>query len=222
MVGVDVSVHAPPSARGPLRGPQGEPGPRGPQGQTGPPGDPAELLAPLSPGDALSVDDAGDPVPVAVMGKLPPGGGNRIVVTNDAGIEVPYAVRQQPPANHAIVQRTATGQAVVADAVNANEAASKGQLDRKARKPLGANCIPALDASSAEIDLLYAEGTNGGSIAKRTSTGAINVSDGLVAQNAVNKGQLDGRLSAAQRAAIDALPTTGATVDQVVAALRAT
>lgn len=56
--------------------------------------------------------------------------------------------------------------------------------------------------------------------AMRDGSGRMKVVDGSSAGDCATVGQLDGRLSAAQRTAIDAL-TSGASVDDVIAALKA-
>lgn len=67
-------------------------------------------------------------------------------------------------------------------------------------------------SSPPVVDQLVVHGTDG----------RVRVGTAVANTDAVTKLQLDGRLSEAQRTAINALPDTGATIDAVVAALKAT
>lgn len=68
---------------------------------------------------------------------------------------------------------------------------------------------------------LLSAGTTGDSIVKRTSTGAVHVGPPTINAHAARLVDLNARLSAAQREAIDALNPGTATVADVVNALKA-
>lgn len=68
---------------------------------------------------------------------------------------------------------------------------------------------------------VYASSPNEGEIARYGTGGRFRVAPAVAATDAVNLGQLNERLSAAQRAAIDALDAGTSTVEDVVNALKA-
>lgn len=139
-------------------------------------------------------------------GKLSRATGNsRVYVNGSDGNPAVTAFSASADAGTFVI-RNGTGQVSVTDGTSAAHAVNRGQLDTALASINGSQLVNAT--------------VTGGKIANGTIN-ASNVANDQLTAAKFTPGVRDQLLTTASRTAINALPSTGATVDQVVAALKA-